>query len=76
MPKPKAIIRPVKQTLNLSEALVGRMELELYSGREGRIPQGAKSTLINSLLESHFAKLDEARRLQVLLDGQQGAAQQ
>jgi len=42
--------RPLKTTVHLRESIKSRVELALYSELEGRIPYGAVSDLINSLL--------------------------
>ena len=50
MPKPAKIIRPVQKNIALPEDLVVRVELELYSDVQQRVPMGAWQTLITELL--------------------------
>lgn len=62
MPRPSLIDRPVEKTLSLPTSLVARIDLELFSEVEGRVPHGAWKTLIVQLLEKHLSSLDRARR--------------
>jgi hypothetical protein len=50
MPKPAKIQRPVHKNLSLPEDLVGRVELELYSEVQQRVPMGAWQALVTELL--------------------------
>lgn len=59
MSRPAAVIRRISKNLSLPEDIVARMELELYSEAEGRVPVGAQSSLIEKLLRSYFAVLDQ-----------------
>ena len=61
MARPKRNLRMISKHLCLPEELVARMELELFSDVEGRIPMGAQAELITQLLREHFAVLDTAR---------------
>lgn len=61
MPRPRKVIRPAHMHLKLPEDLVARLELELYSETEGRVPQGAKQDFFVGLMRKHFRELDEGR---------------
>lgn len=58
MPRPKKVDRPVELAISLPSSLATRMELELYSELEGRVPHGARSRFLAGLIEQHFAKID------------------
>lgn len=62
MPRPKKTDRPVEKTISLPESIVSRVDLELYSELEGRVPFGAWQRFIVGLIEDHFARLDRARK--------------
>jgi hypothetical protein len=51
MARPKLAIRPVEKTISIPESLVAQVELELYSPLEGKVPHGAWSRYIKSLLQ-------------------------
>lgn len=59
MARPRTTIRRISKNISLPEDLVARMELELYSEVEGRIPVGAQSDLIERLLREHFKSQDQ-----------------
>ncbi len=52
--KPPKVIRPVLKNISLPEDLVARVELELYSELEGRVPHGAWARLVERLLREHL----------------------
>lgn len=58
MARPKPTIPQIKKTLHLPQDVVARLELELFSDLEGKIPHGAQSELITKLLRDYFEKLD------------------
>jgi len=58
MARPKNTIRTKPQTINLPEDLIGRIELELFSEVEGRIPLGAKQEFFVTILRQHFKQQD------------------
>ena len=58
MARPKPTIPQIKKTLHLPQDVVARLELELFSDLEGKIPHGAQSELITQLLRNYFAALD------------------
>lgn len=62
MPRPPKKIRPVQMNLSLDEDVVARMQLELYSEVEQRIPHGAQSKFINTVLRKHFRSEDARRK--------------
>lgn len=59
MPAPKNIIPSASLHLHIPEDLKARLDLELFSEVEGRVPKGAYQRLVVSLLRRHF----EARPL-------------
>lgn len=56
--RPPLIQRPVEKTVSLPQPLVTRIDLELFSPLEGRVPHGAWSKFIIRLLETHLNNLD------------------
>ena len=56
MPRPKKVIRTVFKNIGIPEDLNARMELELYSEVEGKIPFGAQQEFFSRLMREHFAK--------------------
>lgn len=53
--KPK-VIRPIKKNLALPEDLVAKVDLELFSQVEGRVPTGAWQQLAVQLFEEWLRK--------------------
>ena len=70
MARPKRTDRPVEKRISLPESLVARVELELYSELEGKVPFGAWQTLIGQLLERHLMELERARGAAEFLEKQ------
>jgi hypothetical protein len=62
MSRPKSIIRPIEKRVNLPEDLVARVELELYSELEQRVPFGAWSQLVQRLLREHLQRGQHGHR--------------
>jgi hypothetical protein len=58
MAKPKNVIPSIEKKISIACDLCARMELELFSDLEGKIPYGAQSTFINQLIRDHFTALD------------------
>lgn len=56
MPKPKRIDRPVLKNISLPQSVVVPVELELFSELEGRVPHGAWSRLVESLLRDYLTR--------------------
>lgn len=52
MARPRKAIRPVEKTVSLPEDLVARVELELYSELEGKVPFGAWQKYLERLIRS------------------------
>lgn len=60
MARPKQVIRSVYRNIGIPEDLCARMDLELYSDLEGKIPFGAQQRFITMLLRQHFDMMDAA----------------
>ena len=58
MPRPKAIVPGVSLHIVLPAELHARMELDLWSPAEQRIPFNAKGKLIAKLLREHYERKD------------------
>lgn len=58
MAKPKNVIPTVEKKFSIPSDLCARMELELFSDLEGKIPHGAQSILVAKLLREYFEELD------------------
>jgi hypothetical protein len=56
MPKPAKVDRPTMKNLSLPESLVSRVELELFSDVEQRVPMGAWQRLVVELLQKWLAE--------------------
>lgn len=61
MSRPAAVVKRISKNISLPEDLVVRMELELYSEVDQRIPIGAQSQLIEALLRQHFTRQDNVQ---------------
>ena len=57
MARPKKVQRPVEISISIPEDLNVRMRLELFSEVENRVPHGAISRLVETLLREHFNKI-------------------
>ena len=60
MARPRLVIRPVEKTFSIPEDVVARIELELFSELEGRVPVGKWSALVTDLLRAHIKNLEAA----------------
>jgi hypothetical protein len=58
MAKPKKVIPTVEKKISIPTDLCARIEMDLYSELEGRIPYGAQSEFIVGLIRSHYQALD------------------
>lgn len=58
MPRPRAAVPGVSLHVVLPSDLHARMELDLYSPAEQRIPFNAKGKLITKLLRDHYERKD------------------
>lgn len=56
MARPKRTDRPIEKNLSLPSSIVARVELELYSELEGRVPFGAWQKYIVGLIMADLAK--------------------
>lgn len=54
MARPTKTIRTVYKNIGLPEDLVAKMELELFSEVEGKIPFGAQQAFFTHLLKEYF----------------------
>lgn len=61
MAKPKNAVPTVEKKVQIPMDLVTRMELELHSDLEGKIPYGAQSEFINRLIREHYQRIDSGR---------------
>lgn len=62
MARPKKTDRPIEKNLSLPSSIVARVELELFSELEGRVPFGAWQKYIVGLIEADLAKKEGAAR--------------
>lgn len=60
MPKPKKIDTPVEKHISIPQSLSTRIDLELFSDLEGKIPFGAWAKFLLNLITEHFEQ--EARK--------------
>lgn len=58
MPRAKKTIRPVGKHICFPEDVVARVDLELYSPLEGRVPFGAWQEFLTELIRQYFAVRD------------------
>ena len=58
MPKPRRVDRPVEKSISLPQTLCAQVDIMLYSELEGRVPFGAWSKLMESLLAEWLAKIN------------------
>lgn len=63
MPRPRKTDRPVEKNISLPTSTVARVELELFSELEGKVPFGAWQKFLVGLIEQHFARLDRQKAL-------------
>jgi hypothetical protein len=54
MARPKKLIRTVYKNIAIPEDLAAKVELELYSEVEGKIPFGAQQEFFSRLLRAYF----------------------
>lgn len=60
MPRPRKTDRPVEKNISLPTSTVARVELELFSELEGKVPFGAWQKFLVGLIDQHFARRDGA----------------
>ena len=56
MGRPRKAIRPVEKNISLPEDIVARVELELYSELEGKVPFGAWQRYLEGLIREDLAR--------------------
>jgi len=56
MPRPRKAIRSVEKNISLPEDLVARVNLELYSDLEGKVPFGAWQRYIEGLIRADLER--------------------
>ena len=61
MARPRKTDRPIEKNLSLPQSLVTRVELELFSELEGRVPFGAWQRYVVRLIESDLATAEQHR---------------
>lgn len=62
MARPKKTDRPIEKNLSLPSSIVARVELELFSELEGRVPFGAWQKYIVGLIMADLAKKEGGNR--------------
>lgn len=61
MARPRKAIRPIEKNISLPQDVVARVDLELYSEIDGKVPFGAWQKFIERLVRAELARLDAAR---------------
>lgn len=61
MPRVKKVIRPIPKSISLPEDLVARVELELWSDLEGKVPFGAWQRYVEGLIRADLERMDRAK---------------
>lgn len=61
MPRPLKADRPVEKSISIPGSVATRVDLQLYSEFEGRVPHGAWSRLMTTLLEQYLANLSKEK---------------
>ena len=74
MARPKKTVRTVFKNIGVPEDLVEKINIELYSELEGKIPFGAQQAFFTKLLREHFDGSDKNGKLcSELSEGVDGA---
>ena len=58
MPRPRKLDRPVQKNLSFPTSIAARIDLELYSEVEGKVPFGAWQKFLCGLAEDYFRRKD------------------
>ena len=58
MARPKKTDRPIEKNISLPQSVVVRVELELFSELEGKVPFGAWQRYILRLVEADLSRRD------------------
>lgn len=61
MPRPRKAIRPIEKNISLPEDIVARVDLELFSEVEGKVPFGAWQRYVEALIRADLARRDEGK---------------
>jgi hypothetical protein len=56
MARPRKVMRSIEKTICLPENLVAKVELELFSEVDGKVPFGAWQKFVVARLEEYFAR--------------------
>ena len=68
MARPTKTIRTIYKNIGLPEDLVAKVELELFSEVEGKIPFGAQQEFFTELLREYFNNKQEQVKRKVVQD--------
>lgn len=60
MARPRKTDRPIEKNISLPQSIVVRVELELFSALEGKVPFGAWQRYIVGLVEADLARKEKA----------------
>lgn len=60
MGRPKNVIKSVEKNISIPEDVVCRIDLQLFSELEGRVPHGAWSRLVTKLLRNDLEQRKQA----------------
>lgn len=56
MPRPRKAIRPIEKNISLPEDIVARVDLELFSEVEGKVPFGAWQRYVEGLIRADLER--------------------
>lgn len=59
MARPRKTDRPIEKNISLPQSIVVRVELELFSALEGKVPFGAWQRYIVRLVEADLARKEK-----------------
>lgn len=57
MPRPRKAIRPLNKKISIPEDIATRVDLQLFSELEGKVPHAAWSELVTGLLKDWLEKV-------------------
>lgn len=63
MPRPRKAIRPVEKNISLPQDLVTRVDLELYSDLEGKVPFGAWQRYVEALIRADLDRRAQGKEV-------------
>jgi len=69
MGRPLKTDRPIEKNISLPQSLIVRVELELFSELEGKVPFGAWQKYLVRLITADIAKCDRLAMLQQVTGG-------